>query len=114
MRRTTFAAEDRPESPTELIARISAEHGSPTVTTGRHRRPGGSVDAVVTTEPLPQRSLTRRLAPLAIGATVMLIATTVATTLRPVDDTALAAPELSNAIVRTDPATVDLPTVPNL
>jgi Glycosyl hydrolases family 16 len=116
MRRTTFAAEDRPESPTELIARISAEHGSPTVTsTGRHRRPGGSVDAVVTTDPLPQRSLTRRLAPLAIGATVMLIATTVATTLRPTDDAELAAPELSNAIVQNDPATaVDLPTVPNL
>lgn len=115
MRRTTFAAEDRPESPTELIARISAEHGSPTVTTGRHRRPGGSVDAVVTTDPLPQRSLTRRLAPLAIGATVMLIATTIATTLRPADDTSLAAPELSNAIVRTDPTTkVDLPTVPDL
>jgi len=116
MRRTTFAAEDRPESPTELIARISAEHGSPTVTnTGRHRRPGGSVDAVVTTDPLPQRSLTRRLAPLAIGATVMLIATTVATTLRPADEAALAAPELSNSIVRNDPATtVDLPTIPNL
>ncbi|GAA1295945.1 hypothetical protein GCM10009610_00390 [Pseudonocardia xinjiangensis] len=106
MRRTTSAAEDRSESPTELIARISAEHGSPTVTQGRRhrRRAGENVDAVVTTDPLPQRSLTRRLAPLAIGATVMLVATTVATVLRPADDTSLAAPELSTVIVA-DPTT---------
>ena len=58
MRRTTSAAEDRSESPTELIARISAEHGSPTVTQGRRhrRRAGENVDAVVTTDPLPQRA----------------------------------------------------------
>jgi Glycosyl hydrolases family 16 len=115
MRRTTSAAEDRSESPTELIARISAEHGSPTVTQGRRhrRRAGENVEAVVTTDPLPQRSLTRRLAPLAIGATVMLVATTVATTLRPAEDTSLAAPELSTAIVRTDPTTtLAVPTEP--
>jgi hypothetical protein len=106
MRRTSSAAEDRSETPTELIARISAEHGSPTVTIGRHRRPGGDVDAaVVTTDPLPQRSMTRRLAPLAVGAAVMLIATTVATVVRPAENAAVAAPELSTAIVRTDPTT---------
>jgi hypothetical protein len=106
MRRTSSAVEDRSETPTELIARISAEHGSPTVTIGRHRRPGGDVDAaVVTTDPLPRRSMTRRLAPLAVGAAVMLIATTVATVVRPPEDAAVAAPELSTAIVRTDPTT---------
>jgi hypothetical protein len=113
MRRTSSAAEDRSETPTELIARISAEHGSPTVTIGRHRRPGGDVDAaVVTTDPLPQRSMTRRLAPLAVGAAVMLIATTVATVVRPAENAAVAAPELSTAIVRTDPTTSVVPPAP--
>jgi hypothetical protein len=112
MRRKSPAVGDHSETPTELIARISAEHGSPTVTTtGRHRLPGGDVEAVVTTDPLPgNRSLTRRLAPLAVGATVMLVATTIATIVRPADDSALAAPELSNAIVRTDPTTAERPT----
>jgi hypothetical protein len=40
----------------------------------------------------------------------MLIATTVATLARPAENTELAAPELSNAIVRTDPTTVEAPT----
>jgi hypothetical protein len=105
MRRKSSAADDRSESPTELIARISAEHGSPTVT-GRHRRAAG--DAVVTSDPLPQRSLTRRLAPLAVGAAVMLVATTVAAFVRPSEDAGLAAPELSTAIVRNDPTTTRL------
>ena len=111
MRRTISAAGERSESPTELIARISAEHGTTIVTgTGRHRIPARDDEAVVTRDPLPKRSMTRRLAPLAVGATVMLVATTVATLARPSDDSALAAPELSNAIVRTDPTTVQLPT----
>jgi Glycosyl hydrolases family 16 len=111
MRRMTSAAGERSESPTELIARISAEHGSTTVTgTGRHRHPGHDDEAVVTRDPLPTRSMTRRLAPLAVGATVMLVATTVATLARPSEEGALAAPELSNAIVRTDPTTVEIPT----
>lgn len=83
------------------------------MTIGRHRRPGGDVDAaVVTTDPLPQRSMTRRLAPLAVGAAVMLIATTVATVVRPAENAAVAAPELSTAIVRTDPTTSVVPPAP--
>jgi hypothetical protein len=110
MRRMTSAAGDRSESPTELIARIAAEHGTTTVTgTGRHRLPARDVEAVVTRDPLPKRSMSRRLAPLAVGATVMLVATTVAALARPSEDTQLAAPELSNAIVRDDPTTVTPP-----
>ncbi|MFD1527920.1 glycoside hydrolase family 16 protein [Pseudonocardia aurantiaca] len=111
MRRMTSAAGERSESPTELIARITAEHDSSTVTgTGRHRLPARDVEAVVTRDPLPKRSMTRRLAPLAVGATVMLIATTVATLARPAEEDSLAAQELSNAIVRTEPTTVEVPT----
>ena len=111
MRRMTSAAGERSESPTELIARITAEHDSTTVTgTGRHRIPARDVEAVVTREPLPKRSMTRRLAPLAVGATVMLIATTIATLARPAEEDSLAAQELSNAIVRTDPTTLEVPT----
>jgi hypothetical protein len=54
--------------------------------------------------------MTRRLAPLAVGAAVMLVATTVFTLTRPSEDTQLAAPELSTAIVRNDPTTVQVPT----
>ena len=72
--------------------------------------PAGVVDAVVTNDPLPpRRSLSRRLAPLAVGATVALVATTVATLLQAPDESSLAAPELSNAITRTDPSTVEAP-----
>jgi hypothetical protein len=49
--------------------------------------------------------MTRRLAPLAVGAAVMLIATTVAAVVRPPENTAVAAPDLTTAIVRTDPTT---------
>lgn len=101
MRRKPSAAADRPESPTELIARIPAEHGSPSETTGRHHRAG----AVVTTDAGPTgRSLARRLAPLAVGAVVMLVAATIAAVVRPADDGALAAPELSATQSLTDPS----------
>ena len=112
MRRKSSAAGGHSVDPTEMIARASADHGTTLVTdTGRHRMPRG-VDAVVTTDPLPRTSMTRRLAPLAVGATVALVATTVATLMRPPADTSLAAPELSNSIVRTDPSTVPTPSAP--
>jgi hypothetical protein len=125
MRRTTSAADDRLESPTELIERIAAEHGTTIVTgTARHRMPAGvdagmddamftadadDDEAVVTRDPLPARPMTRRLAPLAVGAAVMLVATTVITLAYPSDDSSQAAPELSNAIASTDPTTVEVP-----
>ncbi len=111
MRRTTSAAGGRSETSTELIDRVTAEQGTVAVSaTGRHRIPAHREEAVVTTDPLPTNSLMRRLAPLAVGAVVMLVATTVATLTQPTDDTALAAPELSSSIARTDPATVAAPT----
>ena len=94
MRRNSSAAIDRPESPTELIARISAEHDSAFDGTGRHRLPG----AVVTRDapaPRRQRTSTRRLAPLAVGAAVMLVATVIATVVHPSDPAT--SPELAAA-----------------
>ncbi len=91
MRRKPSAAGDRSESPTEQIARISAEHDSPTETTGRHRR----IRAVVTTPDTPTgHSLTRRMAPLAIGVVVMLVTTAIVSVVRPAEGNTLAAPEL--------------------
>jgi len=106
MRRRTSAAGGRPESSTDLIDRVAAEQGTVAVSaSGRHRLPAGHNDAVVTTDPLPSTSsLTRRLAPLAVGAAVMLVATTVAALARPAEETPLAAPELSSAITRSAPA----------
>jgi hypothetical protein len=111
MRRTTSAAGGRSETSTELIDRVTAEQGTDAVSaTGRHRIPAHRGEAVVTTDPLPTNSLMRRLAPLAVGAVVMLVATTVASLMRPADDPPLAAPEPSSSIARTDPATVAAPT----
>ncbi len=75
------AAEDLPESTTELIARLSAEHDVfPGETTGRHRH---SANVVVTRDSARNgRSGIRRLAPVAVGAIVMLVATLILTTLR--------------------------------
>jgi hypothetical protein len=106
MRRRTSAAGGRPESSTDLIDRVAAEQGTVAVSaSGRHRVPARHTDAVVTRDPLPStHSLTRRLAPLAVGAVVMLVATTVATLTQPGEETPLAAPELSSAITRSAPA----------
>ncbi|HYH29634.1 MAG TPA: glycoside hydrolase family 16 protein [Pseudonocardia sp.] len=113
MRRTTSAAGSRSESSTELIERIAAEQGTVAATsTGRHRIPAGHVDAVVTTDPVRTPTLTRRLAPLAVGAVVALVATTVASLAQPTEQTSLAAPELGNAVAHTAPATVAAPTSP--
>jgi hypothetical protein len=95
----------RSGSATELIERITAERGSDAVTdTGRHRLPSRHAEAVVTTEAPRTSSMTRRLAPLAVGAVVMLVATLVATLAQPPEDPSLAAQELSNTVARTDPA----------
>jgi Glycosyl hydrolases family 16 len=100
MRRTTSA----------VIERDAAELGSDAVTsTGRHRLPSRHAEAVVTTDAPRTNTLTRRLAPLAVGAVVMLVATTVATLAQPSEDPSLAAQELSNTVARTDPATVEAP-----
>ena len=81
MRRTYPAAEDLPESTTELIARLSAEHDvSPAEAVGRHRH---SAETVVTRDVTRTGGAgIRRLAPVAVGAIVMLVATLVLTTVR--------------------------------
>jgi Glycosyl hydrolases family 16 len=105
MRRTTSAVGGRSGSATELIERVTAERGSDAVTdTGRHRLPSRHAEAVVTTDAPRTSSTARRLAPLAVGAVVMLVATVVATLAQPAEDPSLAAQELSNTIARTDPA----------
>jgi hypothetical protein len=78
MRRTSDDLEDRPDvndwiDVTELIARISAEHGHPVEDTGRHRLRG---------VPDPRRSRRRRLAPAIAGVAVVAVASTIALTLR--------------------------------
>jgi hypothetical protein len=45
------------------------------------------------------RPISRRLAPLAVGAAVMLVATTVATLIQPGDEDQVAAPELSGQVI---------------
>jgi Glycosyl hydrolases family 16 len=105
MRRTTSAVGGRSGSATELIERVTAERGRGAVTdTGRHRLPSGPAEAVVTRDADRTNSTTRRLAPLAVGAVVMLVATVVATLAQPSEDPSLAAQELSNTVARTDPA----------
>jgi Glycosyl hydrolases family 16 len=81
------AAEDLPESSTELIARLSAEHNVfhgetvfPGETTGRHRHSAGVV--VTRDSATSRRAGIRRLAPVAVGAIVMLVATLILTTIR--------------------------------
>ncbi len=104
MRRTYTAAEDLPESTTELIARLSAEHDVlPGDTTGRHRH----TDAVVTRDPAKSRRAgIRRLAPVAVGAIVMLVATLVLTTVRAPQNTPTTLTEQSAAVenAATDPS----------
>lgn len=107
MRRKSSAADGLSESPTELIERISAEHDLSGDDTGRHRRA-----AVATTGGAHGRAsgrmLTRRLAPLAVGAVVMLIAATVATLVNPPQEDTVAGPELSSALIPNDPAPVEI------
>jgi hypothetical protein len=81
------AAEDLPESSTELIARLSAEHDVlpgervfPGETTGRHRHSAGVV--VTSDSATSRRAGIRRLAPVAVGAIVMLVATLILTAIR--------------------------------
>jgi hypothetical protein len=100
---------DHSDDPTEQIERISAEGGSRTATIGRHRMPSAGADAVVTTDPLSGRTPTRKLAPLAVGASVALVATMVAAVLQqPAEEASLAEPELS-AIVQGAPTTTSVP-----
>jgi hypothetical protein len=85
MRRTHAAAEDLPESPSEttvaLIARLSAEHDVPPVGALGHRR--HSRETVVSQGTAAGRATgIRRLAPVAVGAAVMLVATLALTTVR--------------------------------
>lgn len=100
MRRKPSAAADRSESPTELIERIRAEHDI-SGDTGRHRR-------AVTAGAARGRLLTRRLAPLAVGAVVMLVAATVATLVNPPQGQNVAGPELSSALIPNAPAPVQI------
>ena len=88
MRRTHAAAEDPPESISEstvaLIARLSAEHDVPPVgALGQRRHSRDSVNAVVSRGAGARRGTgIRRLAPFAVGAVVMLVATLVLTIVR--------------------------------
>lgn len=90
MRRTPTAAEDLPESTQEsttaLIARLSAEHGLSSAESGGRRRHSArpvAAGAVVSRHSAPRRRPTvRRIAPLAVGAAVVLVATIVLTTVR--------------------------------
>jgi Glycosyl hydrolases family 16 len=89
MRRTHAAAEDLPESTSEstvaLIARLSAEHDVPPVgALGQRRHSRGSSGAAVVTRDTgaSRGGGIRRLAPVAVGAVVMLVATLVLTTVR--------------------------------
>lgn len=96
MRRTTSAAGGRSGSATELIERVAAESGSG-AGTGRHRLPSRHAEAVVTRDTERANPTTRRLAPLAVGAVVSLVATLVATFAQSPGDPSLAAQELSHA-----------------
>ena len=87
MRRTHAAAEDLRESPSEttvaLIARLSAEHEVPPVgTLGQRRHSRGSAAVVSQDAGTGRGAGIRRLAPVAVGAVVMLVATLVLTTVR--------------------------------
>jgi len=87
MQRTSEDLEDRLDV-SELIERISVERGLPVETTGRHR---------LLLDPDTRRSRKRRLAPAIAGVTTVLVATTVAVTLRPGDTPA--GPDLDAALV---------------
>jgi hypothetical protein len=99
MQRTSDEVEDRRDvgewvDVSELVARISAERGLPVEDTGRHRL-GAAPDA--------RRSRRRRLAPAIAGLATVLVASTVALTLRTGHD-APAAPTLDAALVAAAPA----------
>jgi Glycosyl hydrolases family 16 len=85
MRRTHAAAEDLSESTSEstvaLITRLSAEHDVPPVGALGQRRHSRDSAAVVTRD-TGRGSGVRRLAPFAVGAVVMIVATLVLTTVR--------------------------------
>jgi hypothetical protein len=103
MRRTHAAAEDLPESPSEstvaLIARLSAEHDVPPVgMLGQRRHSRDFADAVVSRDAGRGAGI-RRLAPIAVGAVVMLVATLVLTTVRAPGPPALADPSAPVASV---------------
>jgi hypothetical protein len=108
MRRTTSAVGDRSETSTELIESDAAGFGAVTGT-GRHRLPARHAEALVTTDAPRANPMMRRLGPLAVGAVVMLVATTVATLAQPSEDPSLAAQELSDTQARTDPAPAEAP-----
>ena len=100
MQRTSEDLEDRLDV-SELIERISVERGLPVETTGRHR---------LLLDPDARRSSTRRLAPAIAGVTTVLVATTVAVTLRTGDTPA--GPDLDAALVgaaSADPTTIPDP-----
>jgi glycosyl hydrolase family 16 len=114
MRRTHAAAEDLPgpifESTVALIARLSAEHDVPPVGAlgqRRHRRQSG--DTVVSRDGSERQGAgIRRLAPIAVGATVMLVATLVLTTVRTAGPPALA--DQSTPVATSAPAPAAAPT----
>ncbi len=94
------AADDRRSTPSELIARISAERGSSAVTGSRHDSAGSVVTPPALPRRSPERSLGRQLAPLAVGATAMLIVASLASIVFPPPDTATVVPGLSSVIVQ--------------
>lgn len=107
MRRTHAAAEGPPEptfeSTVALIARLSAEHDVPPVGALGQRRHSAVVS----------RAGIRRLAPIAVGAAVMLVATLVLTTVRTPGPPALAdqsAPVATLAPATPNPAQAASPT----
>ena len=96
MQRTSEDMEDRLDVGT-LLERISAEQGHPIENTGRHR---------LLPDPDTSRSRRRRLAPVVAGVATVLVATTVALTLRPgdaPDGPALDAALVSEASAATTP-----------
>ena len=101
MQRTSDDMEDRLDV-SELIERITAERGLPVEITGRHR---------LLLDPDTRRSRRRRLAPAVAGVTTVLVATTIAVTLRPGDTPA--GPSLDAALVgasSAEPTTEPSPT----
>lgn len=113
MRRKSSAADGgRPESSTELIARIAAENGA-SEEAGRHRRPTvvvsyGTVSHGIAAADPSRRVPVRRLAPLAVGAAAMLVAATISALVQPAEQLPQAGPELSSALVKDNPAPIDL------
>jgi len=101
MQRTSDDMEDRLDV-SELIERITAERGLPVEITGRHR---------LLLDPDTRRSRRRRLAPAVAGVATVLVATTIAVTLRPGDTPA--GPSLDAALVgasAAEPTTEPSPT----